>query len=200
MPGDSVVGRVLGVPPRPAFRAASVVIEGVGLNPTRTAFLGVLERMGARVDVRLVDATGAEPVGTLTVRHATLRPVEIEPAEVPGLIDELPALAALATHGGGLTVTGAGELRVKESDRITALVAGLRALGADVDERPDGFHVAGAPPAARAASPTRPAITGWRWPSPSPRSAPAGDSRILGAEAVAVSYPGFFDTLEGLRA
>ena len=178
---------------------ASVVLDGVGVNPSRTAFLGVLERMGARVDVRLDDGSGAEPLGCLTVRHASLRPVEIEPFEVPGLIDELPALAALATHGGGLSVTGAGELRVKESDRIAALVAGLRGLGADVEEFSDGFRVSGARRltggVADAAGDHRLAMAfavaalGAR-----------GDSRICGAEAVAVSYPGFFETLERLCA
>jgi 3-phosphoshikimate 1-carboxyvinyltransferase len=125
--------------------------------------------------------------------------VEIEPFEVPGLIDELPALAALATHGGGLSVTGAGELRVKESDRIAALVAGLRGLGADVEEFSDGFRVSGARRltggVADAAGDHRLAMAfavaalGAR-----------GDSRICGAEAVAVSYPGFFETLERLCA
>ena len=178
---------------------ASAVLDGVGLNPTRTSFLGVLERMGARVDVRLDDVSGAEPSGTVTVRHASLRPVEIQPSEVAGLIDELPALAALATHGGGLSVTGAGELRVKESDRIAALVAGLRALGADLEEFSDGFRVSGdrrlAGGVADAAGDHRLAMAfavaalGAR-----------GDSLIRGAESVTISYPGFFETLERLCA
>jgi 3-phosphoshikimate 1-carboxyvinyltransferase len=178
---------------------ASVVLDGVGANPSRTAFLGVLERMGARVEMRLDDESGAEPLGSLTVRHASLRPVEIEPFEVPGLIDELPALAALATHGGGISVTGAGELRVKESDRIAALVAGLRGLGADVEEFSDGFRVSGdrrltggvadAAGDHRLAMAFAVAALGAR-----------GDSHIRGAEAVAVSYPAFFETLERLCA
>ncbi|MFO7695284.1 MAG: 3-phosphoshikimate 1-carboxyvinyltransferase [Vicinamibacterales bacterium] len=176
---------------------AAVVLEGVGVNPTRTAFLGVIERMGAHVRVEGSDAPGGEPHGTVAVRHEALRAVEIRPSEVPGLIDELPALAALATYGGGLTVRGAGELRLKESDRIAALVAGLRALGAGVEEYPDGFCVSGDQPlsggVADAAGDHRLAMAfavaalGAR-----------GDSRICGAEAVAVSYPGFFDTLERL--
>ena len=89
-----------------------------------------------------------EPRGTVRIRHRTLRPLVLTPEDVPALIDELPALAALATAGGELHVTGAAELRVKESDRITALAAGLRALGADVDEFPDGFHIRGARPLA----------------------------------------------------
>ena len=79
---------------------------------------------------------------TIVVAHDQMRPVTISPAEVPGLIDELPAIAALAAHGGEVTVSGAAELRVKESDRITALVDGMRALGLTADERPDGFSIA----------------------------------------------------------
>ena len=176
---------------------ASVVIEGVGLNPTRTSFLGVLERMGARVDVQTGGASGTEPEGTVTVRHDSLRAVVIEPAEVPGLIDELPALAALATHGGGIAVSGAGELRVKESDRIAALVAGLRALGADVEESGDGFRVSGgrriAGGAAHAAGDHRLAMA-----FAVAALGAEGESLVRGAESVAVSYPGFFDTLERL--
>ena len=179
---------------------ASVVLEGVGTNPSRTSFLGILARVGARVDVESdAESSGGEPQGTLIVRHDALRPVVIEPSEVPGLIDELPALAALATHGGGLSVTGAGELRVKESDRIGVLVSGLRALGAEVEEFSDGFRVSGgrrltggvadAAGDHRLAMAFAVAALGAR-----------GDSLIRGAESVAISYPGFFDTLESLCA
>jgi 3-phosphoshikimate 1-carboxyvinyltransferase len=125
--------------------------------------------------------------------------VEITPSEVPGIIDELPVLAALATFGGALRVTGAGELRVKESDRITALVGGLRALGADADELPDGFHIRG----------TRPLTGGTVHAHDDHRLAMAfavaalgarGAVTIEGADAVSVSYPRFFDDLERLRA
>ena len=176
---------------------AAVVLEGVSVNPTRTAFLGVIERMGASVSVEADEEAGVEPRGTVTVRHEALRPVEIFPAEVPGLIDELPALAALATCGGGLTVSGAGELRVKESDRIAALVAGMRALGADIEERRDGFRVAGGRRltggVADAAGDHRLAMA-FAIAALGARE----DSRIRGAESVAISYPGFFDTLERL--
>jgi 3-phosphoshikimate 1-carboxyvinyltransferase len=115
------------------------------------------------------------------------------------VIDELPALAAMATHGGEITVRGAGELRVKESDRISALVAGLRALGADADELPDGFHV-------RA---TRPLKGGVADAVGDHRLAMAfavaalgatGTTTILGASAVDVSYPDFFAVLGSLTA
>jgi 3-phosphoshikimate 1-carboxyvinyltransferase len=179
--------------------SASVVLDGVGMNPSRTSFVGVLERMGARVDVRIDDVPGAEPQGTLTVAHDSLRPVEIQPSEVPGLIDELPALAALATCGGGLSVTGAGELRVKESDRIAALVAGLIALGADAEEFSDGFRVSGgrrlAGGVADAAGDHRLAMA-FAVAALGARA----DSLIRNAQSVAVSYPGFFETLERLCA
>jgi 3-phosphoshikimate 1-carboxyvinyltransferase len=175
----------------------AVTVEGVGVNPTRTSFLGVLDRMGADVHLQVDEEAEAEPRGTLTVRHRALRPVQIHPAEVPGLIDELPALAALATFGGALTVTGAGELRLKESDRIAALAAGLRALGADVDEYDDGFSVSGerrlAGGVADAAGDHRLAMA-----FAIAALGAAGDSRILGADSVSISYPGFFDTLERL--
>jgi 3-phosphoshikimate 1-carboxyvinyltransferase len=197
--------KVPGDPSSAAFWAAaaagipggSVVLDGVCLNPSRTSFLGVLERMGARVDVRMDDSFGAEPHGSVSVRHESLHAVEIRPVEVPGLIDELPALAALATHGGGLSVTGAGELRVKESDRIAALVAGLRALGADVEEFIDGFRVSGA---RRLSGGVADAAGDHRLAMAFAIAAlgARGDSLIRGAESVTISYPGFFETLERL--
>jgi len=198
---------VPGDPSSAAFWAAaaagipggSVVIDGVSVNPSRTSFLRILERMGARVGVRLDELPGAEPQGVVTVRHESLQAVEIQPFEVPGLIDELPALAALATHGGGLSVTGAAELRVKESDRIAALVAGLRALGADVEEFSDGFRVSGA---RRLAGGVADAAGDHRLVMAFAVAAlgARGDSLIRGAESVTISYPGFFETLERLCA
>ena len=178
---------------------ASVTIEGVGLNPSRTSFLRMLGRMGARVDVRIDDGQGFEPSGTVTVSHAELGHADVRPHEVPGLIDELPALAALATHGGGLAVTGAGELRVKESDRIAALVAGLRALGADAQEAADGFVITGG---RRLPGGVAYAVGDHRLAMAFAIAALGADgpSLIRGAASVAVSYPGFFDTLERLCA
>jgi len=180
-----------------ALPGSEVEIPEVGLNPTRTAFLGILARIGARVAADVSDPRAVEPVGTLTVRHAAVGPVVIAPDEVPGLVDELPALAALATHGGALTVTGAQELRVKESDRITALVSGLRQLGANVEEFPDGFAVDGSRQLsgglADAAGDHRLAMAF------AIAALGARDRSVIrGAEMVSVSYPGFFDVLEGL--
>jgi 3-phosphoshikimate 1-carboxyvinyltransferase len=125
--------------------------------------------------------------------------ITIAPEEVPGLIDELPAIAALAARSGEVTVRGAAELRVKESDRIAALVAGLRNLGVSADEWPDGFTVHGTGPPRggiaeahddhRIAMAMAIAALGAR-----------GPSQINGAEAVAISYPGFFETLGRLAA
>jgi 3-phosphoshikimate 1-carboxyvinyltransferase len=125
--------------------------------------------------------------------------VVIRPAEVPLLIDELPALAALATFGGSIQVTGAAELRVKESDRITALVTGLRAMGADAEEFSDGFSVRGA---RRLSGGTVDALHDHRLAMAFAVAAlgAGGPTEILGAEVAAVSFPGFFDTLERLRA
>jgi 3-phosphoshikimate 1-carboxyvinyltransferase len=182
-----------------AVPGGDVTVEEVGLNPTRRALVDVLARAGARVDTTIDSDEGGEPRGRVRVRYAGSTALVIEPADVPGLIDELPALAALATHGGEITVTGASELRVKESDRITALVTGLRALGADADELPDGFHVAGGRPLAggeadaagdhRLAMAFAVAALGAR-----------GESIIRGADAVDVSYPGFFEILSSLSA
>lgn len=120
-----------------------VRVDGVGLNPRRLGFVRVLERMGARITIDPQADRAGESVGTLHVRHGGHADVVIAPDDVPDLVDELPVLAARAALGGSLTVSGAAELRVKESDRITALVTGLRALGVRAEERPDGFVVDG---------------------------------------------------------
>jgi 3-phosphoshikimate 1-carboxyvinyltransferase len=180
-----------------AIPESELEIIDVGLNPTRTALLDVLARSGAIVERDVESEDGGEPRGTVRIRHAAMRPLVIGPDEVPALIDELPALAAHATFGGELRVTGASELRVKESDRISALVAGLRALGGNVDEMPDGFHVRG----------ERPLRGGQADSAHDHRLAMAfaiaalgaeRPSLIAGAESVNISYPGFFATLESL--
>jgi 3-phosphoshikimate 1-carboxyvinyltransferase len=126
-----------------AVPGASVTVDDVGLNPTRSAFLDVLRRFGASVEIA-PKAGGAEPRGSVTVRGAPLSGIAIEPAEVPGLIDELPLVGVLGGFARGTTtVRGAGELRVKESDRIEAFAAAARALGIAVETAPDGFAVHG---------------------------------------------------------
>ncbi len=184
-----------------ALPGSRVEIEEVGLNPTRTSLLGVLRRFGARVEVQLTRTEAGEPRGTILVEGDRTLRLDIAPEEVPGLIDELPAIAALAAHGGEVVVRGASELRVKESDRIAALVAGFRDLGIDAEERPDGFIVRG--PASGSARPKggrADAQGDHRMAMAFAIAALAGEqpSAIDGSDVVAISYPGFFETLDRL--
>ena len=178
---------------------SDVTLEAVGLNPTRTAFLDVLRRAGAHIEMDVANTSGGEPSGGIRIRSGRLRDVEIGATEVPALIDELPVLGALAAHGPAVEVTGAAELRHKESDRITALAAGLRAIGVRVEERPDGFRAErdGTPPGGTvdAAGDHRLAMA-----FAVAALAGAGPSVIAGAGVVDVSYPGFFSALDALRA
>jgi 3-phosphoshikimate 1-carboxyvinyltransferase len=180
---------------------SEIVISGVGLNPTRTGIIDVLRRMGADIDVEEAGRSEAagEPMGRIVVRHGAARATVISPEEVPGVIDELPVLAALATHGGELSVSGAQELRVKESDRISSLADGLRRMGADIDERPDGFHVRGA---RRLTGGEVDALNDHRLAMAFAVAAlgASGPTVIRDAGAAAVSYPEFFSVLESLRA
>ena len=179
---------------------SEVRLRGVGVNPTRTGFLRVLERMGGDVEVDSRNATGGEPVADLVVRSARLRGTEAAPDEAPLAIDELPLVALLGVFADGTTVVrGAEELRRKESDRVTTVVDGLRRLGARIEAAPDGFIVGGTGE-----------LHGGRIDA-------RGDHRIamLGAvaglasgtgvevdgfEAAAVSYPTFADDLRELVA
>ena len=123
---------------------SELTVTGVLLNPTRTAAFDVLARMGADLTVEEKQTVCGEPRGDVTARASSLIAAEIGPEEVPGLIDELPLLAVAASQAEGTTVvSGAGELRVKESDRIAALVRGLRQIGGAAEERGDGFVVSG---------------------------------------------------------
>jgi 3-phosphoshikimate 1-carboxyvinyltransferase len=175
-------------------------LHGVGLNPARTGFLDVLERMGARIAVFNRRAAGGEPVGDLEVEASELTATRIGPEEVPALVDELPlfALAAGMGHGDSV-VTGAEELRVKESDRIEAVKDALRPLGIHIEARRDGFKVRGVPARPRGGSVVdargdhRIAMLG----------AVAGlvsreGVELRGAETVAVSFPDFFAMLDSL--
>jgi 3-phosphoshikimate 1-carboxyvinyltransferase len=178
---------------------SELTIHDVGLNPRRTGLLDVLERMGARISVFNRRKVGGEWVGDLEVRSSELTATDIGADEVPLLVDELPLFALAAGSARGHSrLSGAGELRVKESDRIETVTNGLRALGVRIRMRDDGFDVHGVP--------ARP--TGGRFPS-------NGDHRIavLGAiagvvsregvevgdaDAAAISFPGFFDLLNSV--
>ena len=177
-----------------------VEIDNVGLNPTRTALVGVLRRFGARVELYDAGVVAGEPHGLIVVEGDRTGSVEVAASEVPGLIDELPAIAALAAHGGQVTIRGAAELRVKESDRISVLVQGFRDLGIDAEEQgADGLvvHGGGAPSGgiADARGDHRMAMAF----AVAALSA-SKPSTIEGADAVAISYPTFFATLERLVA
>jgi 3-phosphoshikimate 1-carboxyvinyltransferase len=174
-------------------------IAGVGVNPARTGLMHVLERMGARISLYNRTASGAEPVADVEVEHADLVATEIEPAEVPGLIDELPLFALAASMARGESaVRGAAELRQKETDRIETVTTALRALGVRIRSSDDGFRVVGVPTrpkggAMESGGDHRIAMLG----------AVAGlvsreGVRVGGAEAVSVSFPGFYDLLESV--
>jgi 3-phosphoshikimate 1-carboxyvinyltransferase len=189
----------------PLLAAAALVpgsdltVHDVGLNPRRTGFLDVLERMGARVAVFNRRRAGREPVGDVQLQYSELAAVEVLPNEVPGLVDELPLVALLASHARGKSVVrGAAELRVKESDRIEAVTESLRACGAHIRSRDDGWTITGVP--AR--------LEGGRIEA-------HGDHRIAmlgavtglasrkgvevqGAGSVAISFPGFFELLDSV--
>jgi 3-phosphoshikimate 1-carboxyvinyltransferase len=177
-------------------------LHGVGLNPTRTGILGVLERMGARIAVYNRRAAAGEPVGDLEVEAAELVATSIGPGEVPALVDELPlfALAAGMAHGDSV-VTGAEELRVKESDRVESVKDALRPLGIHIEARHDGFRVRGVP--------SRPQGGGVVDARGDHRIAMLGavaglvsrdGVELLGAESVAVSFPDFFPMLDSLAS
>jgi 3-phosphoshikimate 1-carboxyvinyltransferase len=122
----------------------AVRVSDVCLNETRTGFIDALLRMGADVSISEQRIEGEESVGTITARPSELHGIAIAPSEIPAIIDELPLLACVATRAKGETlVEGASELRVKESDRIAAVIGNLRAIGARAEERSDGFRVWG---------------------------------------------------------
>jgi 3-phosphoshikimate 1-carboxyvinyltransferase len=144
--------RVPGDPSSAAFLAALALladagelrIRGVCANPTRTGFFSIVRRMMGLLAWERGRAEGGEPVSDLVVRPSRLRGVEVVAAEIPAAIDEVPVLVALAARAEGETrITGAGELRVKESDRIAALVQALRAVGGEAEELDDGLVVRG---------------------------------------------------------
>jgi 3-phosphoshikimate 1-carboxyvinyltransferase len=123
---------------------SDVTLAGVGLNPTRTGVIEILRRMGARISVMNERLAGGEPVADLRVRSAPLKGIAVPPELVPLAIDEFPALfVAAACAEGETVVTGAEELRVKESDRIAVMAEGLRVLGAHAEPTPDGMRILG---------------------------------------------------------
>jgi len=179
---------------------SQVVVHNVGLNPTRSAVLDVLTSWGAAVNVVSVRGESGELIGDVAIRHAPLSGGVLEGEAVAQLIDELPMIAALGPYTEeGVELRDAGELRVKESDRIAVLAENLRRMGAQVEERRDGLRVEG-----RRAGRLRGAEVD---PHGDHRMAMAfavaalgaeGPSVIRDADCVAISYPEFFATLERL--
>jgi len=176
-----------------------VTLQRVGLNPTRTGLLRVLQRMGGQVQIDRLANVG-EPLGNVTVTAANLRPITLTAADIPAVIDELPLVALLAATADGVSrISGAGELRVKETDRIATICSELRKLGVAIDEQPDGFVIDGRP----------------AWQVKDSKLVSHGDHRIgmmaavaalrlttplelTGAAAIDISYPTFFEDLSRL--
>ena len=178
---------------------AKVVLRGVGVNPTRTAVLDVLADCGIGVERLEPHKEGAEPVADLLVGTVwERRPVEVGGARAAELMDELPILAVAATQLPGQSrITGAAELRVKESDRISAIAVALSAMGADVTELPDGWEIRGPRPLEGARVFSRGdhrvamalAVAGLL---------ADGQTEVEDAECVDISYPGFWEDLEAV--
>jgi 3-phosphoshikimate 1-carboxyvinyltransferase len=179
------------------FPESNLVIDGVSLNPTRSALLDVLTAMGSRISMVRVEEQHGELLGTITLVPGAATPVTIAGAQTALLIDELPVLAAIAPYTAGLEVRDAGELRVKESDRLSAVTQNLRAMGARVEQTDDGWRIPGGQQLHGAEIESFGdhriamafAIAALR---------AQGETLIRNPECVAISYPSFFADLEGL--
>jgi 3-phosphoshikimate 1-carboxyvinyltransferase len=182
---------------------AELRLEGVSTNPTRRAIIDILRRMGASIEEIAVEGhpgPDGEPLADLVVRSSELRGIDLSPAEVAGAIDEIPILALAAAAASGTTrFRGASELRHKESDRVAGIAAGLAALGADIRVEGDDIEIRGGRRLTGAATETHDdhrlamtfAVAGL---------IAEGETVIDRAGSAAISYPGFFRELEGVRA
>jgi 3-phosphoshikimate 1-carboxyvinyltransferase len=182
-----------------ARKGARLMIHNVGLNPTRIGVLKVMSRMGAKI-VERIDESGCEPMGSIEITGSGLKATGIGGAEIPTLIDEIPVLAVAAALAEGKTVIrDAQELRVKESDRISAVAESLRRMGVTVDEFADGMEITGGAPLKGAEIPSLGdhriamafAIAGLF---------AEGETVIRDVEFIETSYPGFIRELEQLQA
>lgn len=196
VPGDPSAAAFMAVAAS-VLPGSDVVLEGVGINPTRAGFLHVLAQMGADIELENTREEGGEPVADLHVRHAGLNGAHVDPAWVPSAIDEFPALfVAAAAATGETSVTGAAELRVKESDRISVMARALETLGVTVDERPDGLDVTGGEIRAG----TVDAAGDHRCAMALAVAGLVADGPVViqGAANIATSYPGFARDLRAL--
>jgi len=180
---------------------SDLTIRNVGVNPTRSGVVQALKRMGANIEEVGLREVSGEPVADLRVQKAALTSTVIEGAEIPLLVDELPVLAVAAAHAEGTTIVrNAGELRVKESDRIEATANIIRSMGADIEVRADGFSVHGRPRAnyrnfeISAEGDHRIAMA-----SCIAALATSGVTTVHGAESIRTSFPEFLPSLEALR-
>jgi len=181
-----------------ALSGGDVTIDEVGLNPTRSGLLDVLREMGANVEILGQRQEMGEPVGRLRVSGRICRPVTVEAAQVPGLVDELPLVVLLATQARGTSVIrGAAELRVKETDRIATVAASLRRLGADLDELADGFVVRG-PTALHGCNVSSHGDHRLAMLLAVAGAIAAGETVVDGVEAADVSFPNFAEVLGSL--
>src|SRR5271155_4367678 len=180
------------------MKDSNLVIHGVGLNPTRSQLLDFLVGMGASIKVLDLQQSGGEVIGDLRVQASRIRGGVIAGALTAGLIDEIPALAVLgAASENGLTVRDAGELRGKETDRISTIEMNLRRMGVEIESTPDGFHVPGKQHFHAAAIDS---CGDHRIAMAFAVAALAADGpcEIKGAESAGVSFPEFFSTLRGI--
>ncbi|MEI6828228.1 MAG: 3-phosphoshikimate 1-carboxyvinyltransferase [Synechococcaceae cyanobacterium ELA445] len=179
---------------------ADLVVENVGLNPSRTGILEVLGQMGAAITVLDPRDVAGEPVGDLRVTHGPLRAFTIEADQIPRLVDEIPVLAVAACRAEGVsTIRGAQELRVKETDRLAVMARQLTAMGARLQEHPDGLTIQGGVDlhGAEVDSETDHRVA---MSLAVAAQIATGQTQLRRSEAAAVSYPGFWDDLARLQA
>jgi 3-phosphoshikimate 1-carboxyvinyltransferase len=174
---------------------SEVVVEGVGLNPTRTGLLQVLKAMGADLEWRVLEGEAGEPVGYVRARHSPLKGVAVDEGLIPLMVDEVPILAAAAAWAEGETfIPGLSELRVKESDRVAAIAQNLRALGVEVEEGPDWLRIRGGGVRRGEVEPFHDHRIAMAF---AVAGLPVG-VRVWEPEWAEISYPGFFRDLLGL--
>jgi 3-phosphoshikimate 1-carboxyvinyltransferase len=180
------------------LKDSQIVISQVGVNPTRTGIIKILKRMGAKINILNYQIKSNEPQADLEIEYSELKGISIMPEEVPFLIDELPLIALVATQAQGKTiVSGAKELRVKETDRLKAIVSELKKMGANIKEKEDGFIIVGPSKLQGAACES---FDDHRIAMSLAIAAllAEGKTVIKNSECIDISFPGFENTLQKL--